>query len=113
MKQTDFGTVLRENLAAWRELYTLRRQLFLAPDQLRDLIDLGRQLAALQRDYSRAPTPQIRQEAAREARAVLALMQRYLEQLSRPGEPPPIRLTAWSDRAARHRPLPPRLDPDR
>ena len=113
MRPADPGAALRANLAAWRDLYTRRHRLFLGPEELRELVDLGRQLAAIERDYSRAPSPQIRQEAEREASAILALMERYLERLREPGQEPPVHLTTWTDRAAARRPLQPRSGRDR
>jgi hypothetical protein len=37
-------------------------------------------------------------------------MERYLEQLHRPGQQPPVRLTPWRDPAAARTPLRPRSD---
>ncbi|HEX9638919.1 MAG TPA: hypothetical protein VGB99_15415 [Acidobacteriota bacterium] len=105
---SEVGAALRSNLTAWRELYTRRYQLFLGPKELRELVDLGRQLAAIQRDFATAPTVQIRREAETEARAILALMERFLERLQRPGEKPPIRLKSWSGQTATRTPLRPR-----
>jgi hypothetical protein len=82
------------NLRVWRELYRRRRELFLTPPQLRELVDLGRQLAALVSDLARAPTPQIRLEAIDGIGAVFVLMERFLSAVETPAAPA-IRLKSW------------------